>query len=355
VLLQRYVLRQLLQAFALSVGGMTFIALPGITVSAVHKLGGVGLKPLLDYLPLVLADLVPYILPIGFLLAVVSTYGRLAADNEWTAICMARISPLRMLTPAFGLSLLVGVAVFYLVSNVGPGLASRIREFRTNTVLTMMKTLSPGRTELRFPGGGYMNARYREGNVLRDVILDLPGRGKEERLFAIAERAEFRVDDTYLTLALDGAKKLDARQEFQLGHVDIVRELASLTGSDRPPRRSWRYLKSGRLAQALERGEIPAKEQPRARLEYHNRMAVGCTAILFCLVGAPTGLFFRRGSGLTALAIGVAYALAYYLLSMRLGRALVNSGAVPEWLAAWAATMAGSVLGLYLTSRAIRR
>ncbi len=355
MILQWYILRQLLAAFAISVLGMCFVALPGITVSAVHKLGGVGLGPLLDYLPLVLADLFPYILPIGYLLAVVSTYGRLAADNEWTAMCMARFSPLRAFLPALLLSLLVGAVVFLFVANLNPVLASKLKEFRRDTVLTMMKTLSPGRTELRFPGGGYMNARYREGNVLRDVILDLPGRDKEERMFAIAERAEFLIGTETLTLRLDGAKKLDAAQDFYLGHVELVRDLASLTGSNRPTRNSWKFMTSVELWRALSNDEIPAKERRRARFEFHNRAAVGCTALLFFLVGAPTGLRVRRGSGLGALAIGVGYALVYYLLAMRMGKVLVTAGTVPEWIAAWCMTVVGAGIGLLATWRVVRQ
>ncbi len=355
MILQWYIARALLTAFAISVCGMCFVALPGITVSAVHKLGGVGLGPLLDYLPLVMADLFPYILPIGFLLAVVSTYGQLAADNEWTAMCMARFSPLRGLLPAFWLALLVGSVVFLFVSNVNPVLASRIREFRRDTVLTMMKSLSPGRTELRFPGGGYMNARYREGNVLRDVILDLPGRGEEERVFATADRAEFVLGSETLTLRLEGARKLDASQEFTLGRVELVRDLASLAGNRNSSKNSWRYMTSVELWRALEAQQIPPKEARRARFEFHNRAAVGCTALLFFLVGAPTGLVFRRGSGLGALAIGVGYALVYYLLAMRMGKLLVGRGSVPEWAAAWSTTIGGSLLGLLATWRVSRR
>ena len=41
------------------------------------------------FMPLLLSEFVPYVLPVCFLLAVVSTYGRLEADGEWTAIQMS--------------------------------------------------------------------------------------------------------------------------------------------------------------------------------------------------------------------------------------------------------------------------
>jgi lipopolysaccharide export LptBFGC system permease protein LptF len=63
----------------------------------------------------------------------------------------------------------------------------------------------------------------------------------------------------------------------------------------------------------------------------------------------------RSGAQLGALATGVAYALAYYLLSMRMGKGLALSGAVPQWFAAWAVTIVGSIGGVVLCWRALRR
>ena len=87
--LERYVLAQLAFAFLVAAAGILFIAVPAMAVSAVHKLSGVGTLAVVSYLPLLLAGFIPYATPVALLLALVSTYGRLAADKEWTAIQMA--------------------------------------------------------------------------------------------------------------------------------------------------------------------------------------------------------------------------------------------------------------------------
>ena len=57
--LQLYVLRQLLVSLTFSVGGLLFVALPGIAVSTVHRLPGADAVVLLRYIPLVLMTLAP--------------------------------------------------------------------------------------------------------------------------------------------------------------------------------------------------------------------------------------------------------------------------------------------------------
>ena len=119
--LQLYVLRQLLVSLAFSVGGILFVALPGLAVSTVHRLPGADAVILLRYVPLALQTLAPYVLPICFLLAVVATYGRLAADREWTAIQMAGVRPLGLLMPLplhTGAGLLTPASLLLIIASV---------------------------------------------------------------------------------------------------------------------------------------------------------------------------------------------------------------------------------------------
>ncbi len=68
--LQVYILRQLLLSLSFAMGGVLFVALPGIAVSTVHRLPNADALVLVRYLPVVLKTLVPYVLPICFLFAI---------------------------------------------------------------------------------------------------------------------------------------------------------------------------------------------------------------------------------------------------------------------------------------------
>jgi lipopolysaccharide export LptBFGC system permease protein LptF len=181
VTLFRYILRQVALGVVVAVVGMFFIAIPGIAVSAVHRIGGGGMSTLLGFLPMVLVDLFPYLLPIGFLLAVVSTYGRLAAESEWTAIRMAGIHPLKSAAPALVVALACSGVLHVLVSEVSPTLTYVERVYLRDAVVKSFRSLSPGRTEISI-GDFYLNAPDRDGNTFFEALIHIPAsKGKEAR------------------------------------------------------------------------------------------------------------------------------------------------------------------------------
>jgi lipopolysaccharide export LptBFGC system permease protein LptF len=360
-----YLLRQLLVAVVISVGGMVFIAIPGIAVNAVYKLGGVSMSILLAYLPLVLADLLPYLVPIGFLLGVVATYGRLAAENEWTAICMAGIRPARMMLPALAVALVLSGATHVLVSDVEPRLDMMRSDFKKSATMRLLRNLSPGRTQIVFKDF-YLSAQYRdrlEPNRFQDVVIHLP-RSREsgdadEQIdrTIVADVATIWFDEpkTHLNLRLENARSVHSGHDTFIGQLTVRRSLEEMFGERTTNRASWKYKTTRELRSALVRGEIPEKNVPAARYEIHARRALSSTCLMFLLLGVPTGLLLRRGTQLAALAAAVAYALIYYLLSMRLGKELGVSGAVPEWLGAWSTSLLGFAAGVILCWKALRR
>jgi len=360
-----YVLRLLSAAVAVSAGGMFFLAIPAIVVNAVHKLGGVNMGALLGFLPLVLVDLVPYLMPIGFLLALVATYGRLAADNEWTAICMAGVHPVRMLLPAFVVAAALGGVSHYLTTEVSPGLSFAKREYGRKVVIDGFRDVNPGRTEVKL-GEFYMSAQYRDpqSNIFRDVTIHLPASTKRVEgasgeglagLTVLADVVEISFPGDRMRIHLTRARVADEGHHVRVGHSVAEVDLDELLDLKPKDRLKWRYQTSRDLRGLLDRGEVEAKDVRAAVYELHARVTRTATYFLFILLGVPTGLLLRRGTQLGALAAAVGYALLYYLLAMRLGKTLAGWGTVSPVLAAWATTGIGTVAGLFLCWKALRR
>lgn len=375
--LERYLLRQLVVGMTFAVAGMAFIAIPGILVQAFHKLSGVGMASILGFLPLVLIDLIPYLLPIGFLLALVATYGRMAADNEWTAILMAGVHPLRMLLPAAGLAFALSGALYFLATEVSPKTKFHQRDYTKSSVVRLLRSLSPGRTELKF-GEFYLSSQRRDPldrNRFEQVCVHIPQRGDEPARLVYAESASFHTDGAAMTIDLQWPRWIGPGADARGANARIQLDLDQLFEVDASRRHEWKYQSSRELQRRLARSEeliasegrealaaktqadgyVMAKDMKNVRYELHARRALAAVCPMFLLLGASTGLILRRGSQLAAFAAAVLYALVYYLLSMRLGKGLVNSDVAPQWLAAWGATMVGTLLGAVLTWFTLRR
>ncbi len=348
-----YILKQLVLAFTLAVGGMLFVALPGIAVAAVHKLAGVDLMVVLRFLPLLAAGLVPYVIPIGFLLAVVVTYGRLAADREWTAMIMAGRNPLRMLLPAFMFGVVCSVGTYGMVGSLLPHLKYRTKEYRLEAVSDAMRNLSPGRTEINL-GEFYLSALYRDGDSFFDALVSIPG--QESRISA--RQVWFTFTDTEMRANLKdfqyvepGGQARGSGESLTLG-IEYKKLLKNDKRIDDRPR----YKSSRELRRILrENDELTDLQRREMTFEVHDRLAVAATIFMFLMLGVGNGLIMRKGTQLGAMAIAVGYALLYYVLSMRLGKELAVSGALPPIIAAWMVTGVGSIAGVLLLRRALRR
>lgn len=356
--LQTYVLRQLAVAFLIASGGILFVALPGIAVGAVHRLAGAGTLSILRYLPIVIGGFIPYALPIAYLLALVATYGRLAADNEWTAIRMAGVNPYRMLTPAWILGLVLSGGIYFMNSEVLPWLRYHEKRILTATVRDAIKNLNPGRPELAF-GPFFLSSRdrdEREPATFIDVFIEYPDReveGKRNSLFA--ERASFDFDSDYMYVRLEGARGVFATTQFIGGETFLAIPLQVLLPQSREDYSSPRYKSSGALLSAAAEEGLPDRDRRIYMFAFHGRITNALTCLMFVLLGAPTGILMRRGTQLAALAVAVGYAILYWISSLRLGETLGRAGVLPPAAAAWGMLGLWVLIALFLTRRAFSR
>ena len=375
--LELYVLRRLLAGLVFACGGMALVAVPCVLVHAVAKVAGIGIGAVLGYVPILLLELAPYLVPIGFLLSVVSTYGRMAADNEWTAISMAGVHPLRMLRPGIVLALALSAGLYFVEAELSPSLNYQKRTYGKNSAMQLLKSLNPGRTELRF-GEFYLSAAERDTvdrNLFRQVFLHLPATEGKPAQTIFAQEVQISVEGSTLLVDLRVPRWADERHDLRVGRLVVRMDLDKVFGTNDKERLHWRYQDSGELSARIERTEgllaqrgpgaleglshehgiIPPANLRNASYSLHTRQALALICPMFLLLGMPTGLFLRKGSQLASLAVAIGYALVYYIVSMRIGKLLSVNEVVPTWFAAFGASLVGSALGLLLLARAARQ
>jgi lipopolysaccharide export LptBFGC system permease protein LptF len=358
--LQIYLLRQLVISFLFAVAGILFIALPGIAVTTVHKMPLADASVLLRYIPLVLETLAPYVLPICFLLSVVATYGRLAADREWTAIQMAGFHPARLMLPALGLATVLGGVTFFMVTQELPMAKARQRAALVDAATSSLKNLQPGKTTLHF-GGFLLKAGWRDPNdqnLLHDVFIRKPDEETgDAKVEIFAERVHIRTVGDMLRCDLQNAYVVypDQRAKAELGGTYFTYPLESLAGEDDWGDNRPKYMTNAAIFVELERGDAEADREKDMHYQLHRRLAMSMVFLLFLGLGAPTGLMLRRGTQLGALSVAVGYSLIYYILSMRLGKGLARIDAVPPWLAAWITPAMFLIASVALMRKALRR
>lgn len=353
--LQLYILRQLVSACAFSVGGLLVVALPGIAVTTVHKMPHADVMVLLKLLPLTLQTLVPYVLPMCYLLACVATYGRLAADREWTAIQMSGTRPLNMLLPAAAVASVMAVGTFWMVSTQSPQLKERLSELRVQAVASSIGNLGPGRTHMKL-GEVLVEALWHdpETGLLHDVYVREPEREGRPKRDYHAQTASMRVNNGLLTVEMTDLLSVDP-VDGSMGTFEWIGFDYQLKDQGFVPSVNPRYLQSSELRRRLDAGEVPSMKRDRYRYEIHYRYVLSSAFFLFMLLGVSTGLILRKGTQLGALAASSGYGLLHYLLNINLSKSLGLGGLFSPEAGAWTPTALGLLIALPFMHRALKR
>lgn len=352
-----YVLKQLATATFAACAGLFLVALPGVGVNAFAKLGAGGAAAALGFIPYLFGELGQYMLPIGSLMAVVVTFGRLAADNEWLAVTLSGMHPVRVLWPTVLFTALIAAAHYPLASVLAPDLKIQQRQYLADTIVAAASKLSPGKTKIEL-GDFVLNSATREGNTFYNVTLYIPPgtSSLEEGRTVRATSVDLSVEGDLLHARLVNPVSLDGDEQFSTSYFNFTISADQLldTGSKGKFRIKLQYLRSSELKRRIAAGELDPEEEQKAHFEIQNRRASSLVYLLFYIWGVPVGLMAQKRSMLSSFAITVSFGIVYYVISIRFLREAGYAGSLSPTIAAWSLPLIGSSLGLLLWIRGLR-
>lgn len=199
VTLQSYLLRELLKTFALALAAMTGLLTMAGSLFSVLKFEGLTPANLLRVMPLLLPMFAAMTMPVAAIFSATMAYGRMAADNEFTACRAAGINVHRLFLPAVLLSIFAAafsaVAGNYLV----PESYRQIQSFARKNLRDIAYEQLRSKGRIRVKERHFMTAEGVE--IVKDAAL-------RERGFPVGSQWEYMwiVRPTYLEL--DGAGEI---------------------------------------------------------------------------------------------------------------------------------------------------
>lgn len=353
VLLQLYLLRQLALSCVFAVAGLGVIVLPTVAIQALNRLGAIDIETVARYLPLVVAELVPYLGPMAFLLGVVATFGRLAADRELVAIHMAGLHPLRLFLPGLLLAAPLAYGTDRLLGEFNPDLKYRQRNILREAGVAQFVAGLEVKNELSF-GTHSLHAESNHGGTWRNAVLNLElEEGRPQQIRASEVRIELQGD--LMLLHLEDAVALTSEHNLESAKVTYPFRLSELFRSEPKSRNNPKYLLSSEMGAELARAELKPETRSSYRYEIQRRHALASIYFLFLLLGIPTGVALRSSTQLGAFTGALGYAFVYYVLAERLGKVLAATGAISPFVAAWATNALFLAAGIVFFVRALLR
>lgn len=333
VILQRYILRELVVAFLFSFAAVLFICLVGMIFQSLRFYVGVGLDVVAETLPTAIAYMAPWALVIAICAATTVTYARMAADNELNAMATAGIHPMRTFLPAFLFAAALSGASYLLHEIVGPQSHYQRRRMIRESVVFLLQTPPPGNQTIKVGQYtlGYTN--YKDGVMERPVVIE---NRPDQRFEYHAESGQIRFEsDGVPVLTLrngegwyetpEGMGRLQTRDE-----ITIRLEIEGLDQRPKGPK----DMSSAELREYIKVAQ--RRKKLAARTEYYMRIARTVSPFFLVLACMPIGILTRKGSRMAGLGAAMPPFILYLVASM-LSEGLGERGRVHPMAAAWLA------------------
>ena len=358
-----------------------FILITGNAMRDILGLLAEGTIPLSLFLEL-LWLLVPYAfsfaMPLGVLIGILLTMGRLSANQELTAFKAAGISLYSIASPILFVALCGSLLAIYINAIHAPQARASYKGILNDLVRTdPLRFIVPRAFIHDFPGY-VLYVGEKEGGRMKDFWLwELDDQKRAVRLLR-ADEGPFTFDESTDSLMLtlsNGFTELrdqdnpdnlqviqptlsfrDARIRLPLanllGAVNQPRRLANMTMQELLARKATAENRWQSAASVEEQDEV---RQDEIRVQYHisRRFAMAASVFSLALFAVPLGIRVGRTETHANFAVALAIAMGYYVVLVVIGWAESSPQMRPDLLV-WVPNFVAQAIGFWLLVRAGR-
>jgi LPS export ABC transporter permease LptF/LPS export ABC transporter permease LptG len=361
-ILDRYVLREIAPTFALGLGVFTFVLLLNeiLRYAQILITQGASFRNVVGILLNLLPSVLCLTIPMGVLLGILITLGRLAADSEIIALRASGVSLYRLLRPILVAATLAWIVTSYLIIHVLPDSNQTVRQ------LLFQVLASKARTDIRprvFYDTLFPNFMF--------LVMDMPSGSESWSNVFIADLT--KPGAPRITLARQGQLVIDTDKRsvnffLREGEVHQVSYrkpndydlqtfaetfLPLENDSFFPPEdidvpRGAREMGIGQLYRSHQETRLPVY-----LVEIHKKFSIPFACFVFGVLGLALGIRNRREGRSWGFIVSIAVIFVYYVL-IQLGDGMAKQGRLPPLVAMWAANVVMGIGGVVLLMRTAR-
>lgn len=355
--------RGFLAALTITTGCAFFVL--GITF--LKRTPGVGLGFLVEVFPLFFPLALQFTVPMSVLSACISTFGRMAADRELTALNACGVPTRTVVLPVLAGAALVSLGSLLLIDEVAPYAAARMRQASLDLPRQLQTSFRSGLSDLTFSRGRLSFESF-DGQRVRDLCVEYRDPTGAFRILRAREGSFALSGEDDFVIRMHGLRAVVpySRGNLFVEARDAAAELslAELTGAalqarKRSDLRAWELAYAGERRLALyggkERAYKSAVPSAPAMEELARRTAMAAACFFFALIGIPLGILGSRGGRIAGFLTAMAPVLLLFFPLLVGGSNFARQGQAPAYLALWSGNIALGVAGLLLFRKAARR
>jgi lipopolysaccharide export system permease protein len=300
--------------------------------------------------------LVVWAAPVAMLFASALAVNRMGRDNEITCMRAAGLSLRRIFAPIMAAGLAVSVLSFLVGERVVPVAERAAARIEATIWMTQsMPEIEPDiffRTEnlCFYVGAVQRKVGSRDVQVQNVLIYTLPDGSTPFPQLITAKYGESRGlqwvfrDGWIITLDAKGMAK--SQLGFTVHHKNLQHAVQDLwAGQQQSQAMTLRELKQ--QMEQFSHGGLPVSSMA---VDYHLRLSIPLSCLIFALVSAPLSLRFAKAGGFAGLLLSVVLGFLYYN-TIFLGKILGTQEVLPAALAGWLQNILFGAIGLFLILR----
>ncbi len=354
-IVDRYIFREMLPPFFLSMAVLLFVLL----LQQLFQLAdliiskGATLVSTAKVLAYVMPGFIVITVPMSLIVASLTTFARLSADSEITAMKASRISLYNMIRPVFMFALLTFAVTAFTSLVLVPGANTALKAH----LFSMVKS----RALVGIEPGVFSNSF--EGMVMyvdkMDPLYNLEGvfisdeRTSREPYAIVAKRGQLIADQQAMkvTLAMQEGTiytQPRAEQSFSLMRFDTARlnlDISNTLIQQKSPGKSVKDFDSLELVGEIKRLRTAGKPAFTYETELHKRLSIPFACIILGLIGAPLGIRRSRSGKSAGVAIALLVFLVYYII-LSGATNLAETGTFSAYQAYWVPNVLMTVAAL---------
>ncbi len=354
-ILDRYIFREMMSPFFLSMAVLLLVLfleklfrLADLIVSK-----GATLASTAQVLAYVVPGFLVITIPMSLVVASLTTFARLSADSEITAMKASRISLYRMIRPVFFFALLAFAVTAYISLVLVPGANSALKAH----LFAMVKSralvgIEPGIFSNTFNGMVIYVDKMDPLDNLEGVFIS-DERSAREPYAIVARRGKLIADQQSMnvTLAMQEGTILTLprnEQSYSLMGFDAARlnlDISNALVQNQTPGTGPEDLDSFKLVDEIKRLRLEGKSPSRFETELHKRLSIPFACIILGLIGAPLGIRKSRSGKSAGVAIALLVFLVYFII-LSGATNLAETGTYPAYLAFWVPNILMTVTAL---------
>ncbi len=366
----RYILKQILSSTLFAVLILCGVFLMGTVLKEARTLL-VGQNPSFFLIFQFVWSVIPlslmFIVPCGFLAAVLLTFGRLSSNNELTALKMSGRSLYRISLPVFLLAICFSILGFWLNSSLAPEAKALQKKILYQAIQTdPHKLLDPGVVRHQLKGKiVFVEERDNDRLFGLHVFEQDPREGSHlPTQYVYAREAKLYVDEANKELRLklyDAAIASSHKAPVDLLFIEKQEPLLFDFSNKKKRTPKANTMTSAEIAEELSQGNIhnlsEKKQLKRSNSltnEMYGRYAASLSCIAFSFIGIPLALQSRRKETSTGFVISIGIAVIYFTFFI-IGNDHQGESPMSVQPLYWAPNIIAIVLGSFLIWRSHRR